>query len=92
VATSSDRWTLYHRTPDGEIPVVDFTRTGDEWAIAMRDSPWKDAIERALPTISLYRLRRGVRPDEGDLYLQALQQTFGRSSGWALSLADADEA
>jgi hypothetical protein len=58
--------------------------------IAMRDTPWRQAIESALPTISLYQLRRGVRPDEGDLYLEALQQTFGRSSGWALARADVE--
>jgi hypothetical protein len=90
MAQASTRWVLYHRTPEGEIPVVDFTRSGDEWMIAMRDTPWRDAIESALPTISLYQLRRGVRPDEGDLYLEALQQTFGRSSGWALAPADAE--
>jgi hypothetical protein len=86
----SPRWVLYHRTPEGEVPVVDFMRTGDEWVITMRDTPYRTALESALPTVGLYQLQRAVAPHEGDLYLEALQQTFGRSSAWALAPAGAE--
>jgi hypothetical protein len=84
----SPRWILYHHTADGRVPVVDFTRTGDEWEVSIRDTPHSEFLKGSLPTVGLYQLRRGVRPDEGDLYLEALQQTFGRSSAWELAPAD----
>jgi hypothetical protein len=83
VAKPSPRWVLYHRAPEGDLPVADFTRHGDEWLIAVRDTPLKSALEeRLLPTIGLYVLQRAVSPHEGDLYLKALQQTFANSSRW----------
>jgi hypothetical protein len=86
----SDRLILYHHTRTGRVPVVDFTRRGGEWVIAVRDTPYKSSLEAdLLPSIGLYELQRAVKPEEGDLYLEALQQTFGRSSAWELAPADA---
>jgi hypothetical protein len=91
MAESGDRFVLYHHTRDGRVPVVDFTRTGDTWRVTVRDTPYKASLEgELLPSIGLYRLRRAVKPEEGDLYLQALQQTFSHTSAWELIPADAD--
>jgi hypothetical protein len=83
------RWVLYHRTQTGRVPAVDFTRRGDEWVIAVRDTPYKAAAEHLLGLVSLSTLRRAVEPHEGDLYLRALQQTFANSSRWGFAPADA---
>jgi hypothetical protein len=92
VVATSQRLVLYHHTSEGRVPVVDFTRNGDEWVVTVRDTPYKSFMEEALPTIGLYELQRAVEPHEGDLYLMALQQTYGRSSAWELAPADAEEA
>jgi hypothetical protein len=93
MAESTDRLTLYHRARTGRVPVVDFARTGDTWKVTVRDTPYKSGLEEdLLPSVGLYRLRRPVKPDEGDLYLEALQQTFGRSSAWELTQAAADSS
>lgn len=88
VAQPSPRWILYRRTPAGRVPVVDFTRDGDGWRIEVRDTPYREAAEHALPLVGLYQLRRAVEPHEGDLYLQALRQTFANSSRWGLAPAE----
>jgi hypothetical protein len=81
-ARSRRRWVLYHRALEGDIAVVDFARRGDEWIVAVRDTPYKAVAEGVLGVIGLYELRRGVQPHEGDLYLKALRQTFANSSLW----------
>jgi hypothetical protein len=93
MAEPSPRWVLYHRAPEGDVPVVDFTRQGDEWQIAVHETPLKSALEeRLLPTIGLHELQRAVGPHEGDLYLKALRQTFANSSRWFVVPADAGSA
>jgi hypothetical protein len=82
-------WILYRRTECGRVPVADLDRRGDEWSITLRDTPYKEAAAHALSLVSLYQLRRGVEPHEGDLYLQALRQTFANSSRWGVAPADA---
>jgi hypothetical protein len=80
-------WVLHHRAREGNVPVVDFTRRGNEWIVAVRDTPYKDAAEAAVDVVGLYELRRGVQPHEGDLYLKALRQTFANSSRWFVAPA-----
>jgi hypothetical protein len=92
MAKLAHRFVLYNHTRDGRVPVVDFTRSGDEWEVMVRDTPFKSSLEEdLLPSIGLYRLRRAVSPHEGDLYLQALQQTFAHTSAWELAPADAED-
>jgi hypothetical protein len=81
------RWVLYHRALEGNIAVVDFTRRGEEWVVAVRDTPYRDAAEGVVGIVGLYKLRRGVQPHEGDLYLKALRQTFANSSLWFVAPA-----
>jgi hypothetical protein len=82
--TQTVRWILYHNTEKGRTPVAVFTRDGDQWTISVPETPHRSAVKTILPSVSLYEKRRAVQQNEGDDYLKALQETFGRSSAWVL--------
>lgn len=84
--------TLWVRGMGGRIdtPGATFVETGpQQWRVDVHDGPHRRFIEAMLPTVGLYRLQRAVAPNEGNLYREAVLETFGRSSGLVLVESEA---
>ena len=82
------RLDLSLRGRDGEpLPAAaTFTRISlNQWKVEIHDGPHVAVTEQLVRDVSLYRLRRTVAPDEGDLYLEALRESLGRSTGLVLT-------
>jgi len=59
-------------------------RPGGSWDIQIEEGQDSRLVGTLISKVSLYRLERKVDTSEGDLYFEALQETFGRSSRYIL--------
>ena len=65
-------------------------RPGGQWEVVLEEGPRGELAARLLSRVGLSRLQRLVEPSEGDLFIEALFETFVQSSQYAF-LEDSED-
>lgn len=72
-------------TDQGEEPLATLDElVNGAWAVTVLEGPRAALATKVLAIVSLRRLQRLVSPDEGDLYLDAVRETFSNASRYRL--------
>lgn len=77
--------TIVLQTRDQRTPLVEFFRMDSgAWAYRPAGTTSKAVAHELVRHIASYGLRRRVAPREGELFENALKETYGRSSAYQL--------